>query len=58
MKLKIYSLVGCPYSLRAERLAKNMKIKNEIIKVRGEKEKLSIKKTKSKNISTNLCGER
>lgn len=44
MKLKIYSLVGCPYSLKAERLTKTMKIKNEIIKVRGEKEKLSIKK--------------
>ena len=44
MKLKIYSLVGCPYSLRAERLTKTMKIKNEIIKVRGEKEKISIKK--------------
>lgn len=44
MKLKIYSLPGCPYCQRVERIAKNMRIKTNIIKVKTIEEKERIKK--------------
>ena len=44
MKLKVYSLPGCPYCKRVERLIKNMDLKAEIIKVKTMKHKEEIKK--------------
>lgn len=43
MKLKVYSLPGCPYCKRVERLIKNMDLKAEIIKVKTIKDKEQIK---------------
>ena len=49
MKLKVYSLPGCPYCRRVERLIKNMDLKAEIIKVKTIKDKEEIKKKLRKN---------